>query len=145
MNILFSILAVITGLYWIIKGMTYKLWVNHGPGGGVFPVLAGLLILIFGIVYLAGELRKKTIVNFQIRMVYPIAGVLAAVLVSYGAGLIVSLGLFVAGWLKGVEKYGWVKSICLGVGTGLALYLIFSYWLKVPLPLGKAAELFSNY
>lgn len=145
MNILFSISIVLTGLYWIIKGTSYKLWVNHGPGGGVFPVLAGLLVVVFGIIYLTGELRKKTVIKFQKTMAYPVAAVLAAVAVSYGAGLIVSLGLFVAGWLKGIEKYGWVKSICLGVGTGLALYLIFVYWLKIPVPVGKIAELFSSY
>ena len=145
MNILFSAVTVLTGLYWIVKGMTYKLWVNHGPGGGVFPVLAGLLIAVFGIVYLTGELRKKVIIKFQARMVYPIAAVLAALLLSYGAGLIVSLGLFAAGWLRGIEKYGWGKSICLGIGTGLILYLIFGYWLKIPVPVGKIAELFSSY
>ncbi|RGY99837.1 tripartite tricarboxylate transporter TctB family protein [Clostridium sp. AM58-1XD] len=145
MNILFSILAILTGLYWMIKGTSYKLWVNHGPGGGVFPVIAGLLIVVFGIVYLIGEIRKKSVVKFEIRMVYPIAAVLAAVLFSYAAGLIAALSLFVTGWLKCFEKYGWVKSICLGAGTGLVLFLIFDYWLKIPVPVGKIAELFSSY
>ena len=142
MNIVFSLLVIAAGGYWMIAGVSYKMWVNHGPGGGVFPVAGGLIVVVFGIVYLIGELRKKSIVKFRARMLLPVVSVLLAVFASYLLGLLVSLAGFVLLWLKAVEKYSWKKSLCIGIGTGLALYLIFDFWLKVPVPAGKIAMLF---
>lgn len=141
MNIAFSILAILSGLYWAIKGVSYGLWVNHGPGGGVFPIIGGSLAVIFGVIYLIGEVKRKSVVAFQLKMAGPLLAILITIFASYMIGLIPALGLYIILWLKAVEKYPAVKSVCIGVGTGLFLFLVFDFWLKVPVPVGKIVEM----
>lgn len=140
MEMLLPVFAVVAGGYWSIKSFSYGMWVMNGPGGGLFPLLAGLLCIAFGIVILVRQLKKRD-KDFCIKSAYPVLGVLAIIAATYVIGLIPALGVFVAVWLLAYERYGVVKALAIGIGTGVSLYLIFDYWLAVPVPMGLFEEL----
>lgn len=141
MAMLLPFLSVAMGGYWIAKSFSYGLWVMNGPGGGLFPLIAGALCVVFGVALLVRQFKVRLPSGFSFKAVYPVVGMVAIIFASDVIGLIPALGLFVTVWLGAYERYGVVKSLAVGVGTGLCIYLLFDYWLKIPVPLGYFEEL----
>ncbi|MCC8191280.1 MAG: tripartite tricarboxylate transporter TctB family protein [Planctomycetes bacterium] len=135
MEMALPIWAILTGGYWLVKSFSYGMWVMNGPGGGLFPLLGGVMSIGFGLTILVRQLRHREN-NFNPRAALPVAGVLAIILTTHVVGLIPALGLFVAVWLSAYERYPLGKALAIGVGTGVGLYLLFDYWLAVPVPMG---------
>ncbi|RGY97826.1 tripartite tricarboxylate transporter TctB family protein [Clostridium sp. AM58-1XD] len=138
---LVPIFSVVAGIYWTIAAFGYGLWVNHGPGGGVFPLAAGVILIPCGGMSIYKQIRNHTEVPLNRDAAYPFAAVIFSIAASYAIGLIPALALYVVLWLKGYEKKTWANSLFTGAVTGVALFLIFSYWLKVPVPIGIFEQL----
>ena len=136
MGYVFPGLSVLVGLYWAVKAFGYKLWVLNGPGGGLFPLIAGILAIVFGIVLIVRRYRMKEKSDFSIKSVFPVLGVVGIIIASYIIGLIPALGAFIISWMVFYEKERWGKSLMVGIGTAVVLWLIFDLWLAVPLPMG---------
>jgi hypothetical protein len=56
-------------------------------------------------------------------------------------GFFITTFVFLLMILKYVEKQRWRRSILLGVATTLLGYVLFKYWLGVPLPMGLMKDL----
>lgn len=136
MKKVFPIFAVLIGIYWIIRGISYGFWVRNGPGGGFFPVISGVLAVILGIFILIKQKKDEGKSEFTIKAFLPIGGILAIALSSYVFGLIISVALYVFSWLRFIEKYKTSKSVIVGVCCSVIIYLIFVTWLCVPFPKG---------
>ncbi|MDR2587874.1 MAG: tripartite tricarboxylate transporter TctB family protein [Spirochaetales bacterium] len=137
MNKVAPLVCIPVGLYWIIMGISkYGLWISDGPGGGLFPVLCGLLLIGCGSVLLCRAAKSKEKFFFDRRVFQLVASALAAVLGIYLIGMIPALGIFILLWLRFFEKQPLVKSLAIGAGMALFLFLVFGIALKVPLPLG---------
>ncbi len=129
-------LSVLMGLYWAVKAFGYRLWVLNGPGGGLFPLIAGILAIIFGVVMIMRRYRTKKKSDFSVKSIFPVVSVIGIIIASYIIGLIPSLGVFIIAWMVFYEKEPWLKSTAVGIGTALVFYLVFDLWLAVPLPMG---------
>lgn len=136
MGYVFPGLSVLVGLYWAVKAFGYKLWVLNGPGGGLFPLIAGVLAIVFGLILIIRRYRTKEKSEFSIKSIFPVLGVIGIIIASYIIGLIPALGLFIVFWMVFYEKEPWGKSLMVGIGTAVVLWLIFDLWLAVPLPMG---------
>ncbi len=136
MGYVFPGLSILVGIYWAVKAFGYRLWVLNGPGGGLFPLIAGIMAIVFGAVLIIRRYRTREKADFSIKSVLPIAGVIGIIIASYIIGLIPALGVFIILWMVIYEKEKWGKSIAVGVGTALVLWLVFDLWLAVPLPMG---------
>lgn len=136
MRKVFPAFAILMGVFWVVSAPDYGLWVRRGPGGGFFPLIGGAVTLVFSLVFLIGEIRRPTAAKVSVRAFHPILAILAALVVSYALGMVPSLFLFMFLWLWRYEKYALPLSLGVSAATIMGLYLVFVYWLSVPLPQG---------
>lgn len=136
MRKVFPIFAIALSLVWIIMAFDYGLWIRRGPGGGFFPLVGGALTLVFSSIFLAGEIRSPHPAVLDKKFVYPVLAALAVLGASYAVGLLPALALFIFLWLWKYEgyKFRFCAGVALAAATGI--YLVFVYWLAVPLPMG---------
>ena len=59
-----------------------------------------------------------------------------AFLVLTKLGFLVTMTLFIAIVIYGLGVRSWVTLATVPLGTGIALYMVFAVWLRVPLPKG---------
>jgi putative tricarboxylic transport membrane protein len=112
------------------------------PGPGFFPFLLGLVLVIFSIVLVFKHWEKdKTPQAFWPGRAWlrPLLGVMIlgcyALLVDL-AGFLITTFLFLVIWMGVIERLRWRTILSISIGTTVALYLIFSFFLEVPLPQG---------
>jgi len=124
---------------------------NELPGSGFFPILCGIAISIFGVLIIVENTYKsrkaaeespedsqfeKNIINMtELRTFAYTIGISILVLVMTPIiGIIISIGIAVTALVKILAKENMKKSLIIGIGTTIVLYLIFSEFLGVPLP-----------
>lgn len=131
------VLVLLLGIYWVMAGFGYGLWVRNGPGGGFLPVIGGLLTIVFGIsVLLQNKKGNKDAGKFSWRAFLPAVALLATLLLSQLVGMLVSMAIFIFLWLRLEEKEKVSRSLAISLGTVVVVYLVFVAWLRVPFPKG---------
>ncbi|MDR1317457.1 MAG: tripartite tricarboxylate transporter TctB family protein [Spirochaetales bacterium] len=137
MNKVAPFICIPLGLYWIVMGIgKYGLWISNGPGGGLFPVVCGMLLIGCGVTLFIRTVKAKVHIPLDKRAIVFVASAIVIALSMYVIGMIPALGIFILCWLKFFEKQPVVKSAVLGIGTAAFLFIVFRLLLKVPLPLG---------
>ncbi|MCL2380356.1 MAG: tripartite tricarboxylate transporter TctB family protein [Treponema sp.] len=114
----------------------YNLWVFHGPGGGLFPAIAGTLLVVCGGITLFRNIKSKARVSFEAKPFILFGVAVFTALLVYLLGIFIPLGMFIFGWLVFMEKRQKVPSLLLGTGTAVVLFVIFQIFLRVPVPRG---------
>jgi hypothetical protein len=132
-------LAVLAVAY-LLAGRRYPLDTLATPGPGIFPLAAGVALLILAACLFVSASRASA--PEAVAEDAPSSGtplVMAAVLVLFAATLpalgfvLASFALVVvAARLMGLQ--GWWRPLALGAGLALATRLVFVTWLGVPLP-----------
>ena len=56
-------------------------------------------------------------------------------------GIYVASAVYIAVFMVWLGKYSWTRSLCVGVGVTVAMFLLFEVWFKVPLFKGSLAPL----
>lgn len=130
------VLSIMAGLYWLIQGYFYGVWVRNGPGGGFFPIVAGLTVVVFSLIVLWKDMGKHSPSQFSWLAFLPAAALLTMVIFSYLVGMIISMMLYIFSWLKFAEKHTVSRSLLISLGTTAVVYGIFVVWLNVPMPKG---------
>lgn len=152
-NNILGITGIIGGIIIIALAFIQKLpFMRKGlPGSGFFPVWCGVAITIFGLLIILENYKKskeakesddednelnKSIINMkELRTFAYTIGVSILVLISTPIiGMLTSIGLAVICLVKILAEESIKKSILIGVGTSLVLYLIFIVFLGMPLP-----------
>lgn len=149
-----EILLIFISIVWIIFGISkYGIWAGQAPGGGLFPLLAGGIILIcctFDIVYKL--IKKKPLFNpkdtsedeyimlgWAPRALRPLVvvayGFLSLLLLKY-LGFILCSFLTSSIWMIFISKQKVIKSLIVSVITTIVLYCVFVLWLNIPFPKG---------
>lgn len=115
-------------------------WTSDGPGSGYFPFYVGVILAIAsaGTLYQALLGKKRNTAIFvdgeQLRRVLV---VLLPALVFVGAialvGIYVASAVYIAAFMIFLGKFGWVRSVVIGVVTSALFFLMFEVWFKVPL------------
>lgn len=125
----------------IARGVQYGVWANGEPGPGLFPLLAGLLILVAAPAVVL-ELRRRpaaapatkdesvptpaTLATYiAVALVWPL---LLEPLGYSAASFLALLALLLRGGV------GWLLSIIISAAAVGASYLLFDVLLEVPLP-----------
>src|SRR5262245_2716599 len=114
-------------------------WGSDGPQSGYFPFYIGLLICLSAGVTLAQALfKRKSTQQFvswsalrQVTLVLIPAAVY--VLAVELIGIYIASAIYIAIFMRWLGKYGWTKSILVGVGVTVAMFVLFEIWFKVPL------------
>ena len=138
-HIIPGILALIA-CGWLYMAVTrYGVW-HEGPRGGFMPALAALVTLGFSLAAIFKAKRDTGHPWFKTVFI-PVLIVLALIFVSRVVGLLPALFLMLIGWFRCLEKYSWAFTGIMSVCVIGCVWLIFSFWLKVPFPTGWLAGL----
>lgn len=142
-----AVAALLLVLALVVTQASMKLgagWTSDGPGSGYFPFYVGVILAIAsaGTLYqaLLGKKRNTSIFvdGEQLRRVLV---VLVPALVFVGAialvGIYVASAVYIAAFMIFLGKFGWVRSVVIGVVTSALFFLMFEVWFKVPLYKGS--------
>ena len=98
------------------------------------PLLAGLITLGFS---LATLVMIRTPDKPWRRTVFlPVLAVAGLMLATPYLGMLPCLFLLLLVWLRGLERYSWAFTAIMASCVTGCVWLIFSFWLKVPFPQG---------
>lgn len=114
-------------------------WVGDGPQAGYFPFYIGLIICIASLITLGqtlfGARSHKVFVDWA-----PLKQVLSVlvpaaffVLGIQLIGIYVAAAIYIAVFMIWLGKYGWLRSLVLGLAVSAVTFLMFEVWFKVPL------------
>jgi hypothetical protein len=132
-------LAVLA-LAYLAAGRRYPLDTLATPGPGVFPLAAGVALLVVAawMVVAAGRAaagesagEDATFTRAPVAMAATLV-LFAAVLPAVGFALASFALVVVTARLMGL--HGWWRPLALGAGLTAATHLVFATWLGVPLP-----------
>ncbi len=121
----------------------YTYWGPTGPGSGFFPFWLGLTMAVLSAWLLLGALRGRGPDGGWLpagagrRRLVTVLGVIAALIaVLKIVGMAVGTVLFLVVILRFVEGLRWSSTVAIAVGTAAVNYFVFTYWLRVPFPVG---------
>lgn len=134
------------GIYLCLEAVSFQLGDFHKPGPGFTPFLAGACLVIFGLAMIffvdseesggkggtklkdhrAKENRKTLFFSFLTFVGY--------ILLFERLGFFLSSFLFFFLLFKLTDPKRWLMPLVLSVSAVLLSYLVFSVWLKTPLP-----------
>jgi putative tricarboxylic transport membrane protein len=139
------ITAIITALggAWIMyyAWHTLKLGSIHVPDAGFLPFLCGVGLAVLGIVWILMLQWKKEEANespAEKRLwLRPFISLVLMVLYGWAMetlGYITSTLIFMVAWQQIIEHEKWIKTMVISVLGTIAMYALFVYLLKVPIP-----------
>jgi hypothetical protein len=119
-------------------------WAGDGPQAGYFPFYIGLFICLSSLftlqqVFFGKNKASGTFVEWalfkQVLSVLVPAGffVLGIQLI----GIYVAAAVYIAVFMTWLGKYGWIRSLLLGIAVSAMLFMMFEVWFKVPLFKGE--------
>jgi len=124
-------------------------WASDGPESGYFPFRIGAILCIASVwVFLRslfGKQRQREVFvpweRFRlVLMVLLPTGVY--VLATQLVGIYVASAIFIAAFMRVMDKYGWLKTVLVGAGVSVTMFWMFEVQFMVPLPKGPLEALF---
>jgi high-affinity Fe2+/Pb2+ permease len=114
-----------------------------GPGSAFLPFWLGVLMAVLAAMLLAGALRSPSpgaqwLPRGQgLRRLLLVLGVTVAfVALLKVLGMILGTALFLIVLLRRLDRIPWPLTLAVAAATAGLNYLVFTYWLRVPLPEG---------
>lgn len=135
----FLVLGVATA---ISSEFQLKMGTARHPGPGFFPMLLALVLIALSMALLFQHWKKddKPAPFWPERTwVRPALGVVFLVVYAFTVsflGFLVTTLLFLVVWMWIIERLEWKTLAGVSVGTTAVLYLIFVFFLEVPMPPG---------
>jgi hypothetical protein len=148
------LVGVVVGLVLLGVGVliivdTYRLgagWAPDGPKAGYFPFRIGVLIAVCSVIVVIQALRNKRDDSLFVEWakLVPVSQILfpliAYVAVMQYLGMYVASALFVAGLMRWLGKYTWLKSLLVAVTMSIVIFWLFESQFSVPLPKGPLEQ-----
>ncbi len=124
-------------------------WASDGPESGYFPLRIGAILCIASLVVflrsLFGKVRERKVfvswVRFRLvlMVLLPTAVYVLAIQLT---GIYVASAIFIAAFMRVMDKYSWLKAVLVGVGVSVTMFWMFEVQFMVPLPKGTIEALF---
>ena len=112
------------------------------PGVGFLPFGLCTILILFSLALIISRLKKGT----PSKPFWPshtwLRPLLGAVILGLYALVIETMGfllttfIFLLIWMGVIERIHWLKMVLVSVGVTVGLYLIFGFFLEVPVPMG---------
>lgn len=137
-----AVLTSLAGLAIMVYAwQVLRLGTIHMPDTGLLPFLCGGGLAILGILWLVtlqGKEDQSGTELAQKRTRYrPYASLALMILYAWAMetlGYITSTVLFMVAWQQVIERERWLKTIVIAVLGTVAMYSLFSLFLRVPIP-----------
>lgn len=124
-------------------------WAADGPQAGYFPLRVGaILCLAAGVVFarslFAKDRNRAIFVSWdRFRLVLMVlVPTLVYVLATQFVGIYIASTVFIAAFMRVMDKRSWLKVLAVSVGVSAALFWLFEVQFMVPLPKGPFEALF---
>ena len=135
------------GLGICVRSLTYPIGSFRSPGGGLFPLLASLILMGLSAGLTIQAFLEKGSEGTHKHSFYPakesprriLLGFISLVGFRYVLpiiGFAPSAFLFIFLLAKTLGGYGWRVSIFFGITTAVLAYYLFQAWLRIPTPVG---------
>jgi hypothetical protein len=117
-------------------------WAKEGPQSGYFPFRIGAIICLASIAVIVQALRAQNkdavfVTYARLRHVLLVlVPTLAYVAAIHAIGIYVASAIFIAGFMRVMDKYSWVKTLSVSVGLNALFFWLFEVQFLVPLPKG---------
>ena len=121
----------------------YAYWGENGPGPAFLPFWLGLSMALLATILLVGAIRSSDSGDpwlprgdglRRLLLVFGISVAFVALLNVLGMAL--GTVLFLIALLRGVDRQPWHVTVAVALAVAAVNYLIFAYWLRVPMPVG---------
>ena len=133
------------GLAVLLKSLTYPIGTLRRPGGGLFPLIASLLLMGLSALMTVQTFRpqegEKTAPGTFFsgkeapkRIVLGFAALLGFRYLLPVIGFAPSTFVFILFLTKLLGNYSWKGSILFSVITSISAYYLFQVWLRIPMP-----------
>jgi hypothetical protein len=136
-----AVLLVFSGLFlWSTYNLGFR-WGSDGPQSGFFPFYVSLFIFVCSLVVLFQALAGKGAKLADTFVAWgPFKQVLSvlipAVLFVVGVqliGIYVAAAIYIAGFMRYIGKYSWLRSVVLALIVAAVAFMLFEVWFQVPL------------
>lgn len=124
-------------------------WASDGPESGYFPFRIGVILCLASLAVFLKSLfgkEKKREIFVSREKFKPVLLVLLPtavyVLAIQFLGIYVASTLFIAAFMRVMDKSGWGKTLLIAIGVNVALFWMFEIQFMVPLPKGPLEALF---
>lgn len=116
-------------------------WGADGPGAGYFPFYIGVIIAVSSVVTFMqavfGRARREHKIFVEWKPLRQVLAVLVpAAFFALGIqlfGMYVAAAIYIAGFMIWLGRYGWMRSVVLGLAVAAIAFLTFEVWFQVPL------------
>jgi hypothetical protein len=141
-----GIFLFILGVVVFLKSLSYPLGNFRRPGGGLFPLIASILLMGLSAAlilqaFLSQEGKKADPIPFfpekdaPKRIIFGFVALLAYRYLLPVIGFGPSTFAFIFILSKFLGKYGWKVSTFFSLVAAAASYYLFQVWLKIPMPI----------
>jgi putative tricarboxylic transport membrane protein len=124
-------------------------WAADGPQSGYFPFRIGAIICIASLVVFAQTLFHKNgdneafVTRRRARHVLLVfVPTVIYVFAIQWLGIYVASALLIAGFMRLLDRYSWIKTLLISVGVNMVLFWLFEIQFLVPLPKGPLEAFF---
>jgi putative tricarboxylic transport membrane protein len=137
------------GLFLGIKSQRLSVWSRFGPDEGFFPLAVAVIIMGLSLIVMVKafislreqQQNQRIAEQAKARTSGLKVSSYVVLMLLYGAllekiGFLITSALFLFLIIKFVEKQNWVRTISVGVASMIVSYVLFVYFLGVPLPRG---------
>jgi Tripartite tricarboxylate transporter TctB family len=149
-----AVALIILALGVLVVVDSYRLgasWGDDGPQSGYFPFYIGALLCLAAVGTLAqvalaewkrrgqfagavAERRHQFVSWPQLRQVFAVLVPAAIyVLAVQFFGLYVASAVYIAVFMVWLGHYSWLRSVAIGLGVSVLMFVMFEVWFKVPL------------
>jgi putative tricarboxylic transport membrane protein len=144
-----SIVIFLIGV--VMMADNYKVgagWAANGPESGYFPFRIGAILCIAAVVVLFkslfGKNRKREVFvswkRFKLVLLVLVPSIVY-VLATQFIGIYVASAIFIAAFMRVMDKRSWLKVLLISLGVSATLFWLFEIQFMVPLPKGPLEAL----
>ena len=119
----------------------YSYWGPNGPGPAFLPFWLGVVMALLAALLLAGALRSREPGDPWLprgqglkRLAVVLGATVALVALLNVVGMVLGTALFLIVLVRFLDRTPWPLALAVAIGTAGINFLVFTRWLKVPMP-----------
>ncbi|MEO6408705.1 MAG: tripartite tricarboxylate transporter TctB family protein [Burkholderiaceae bacterium] len=121
----------------------YTYWGENGPGSGFLPFWLGVTMAVLATVMLVRALRSTDPGPAWLpdpiglrRLALVLGATLGLAALLNLLGMVLATVLFMIVIVRGLDRHPWPRTLAVAAGVAAFNFLVFTWWLRVPLPVG---------
>ncbi len=119
----------------------YTYWSPNGPGPAFLPFWLSVVMGVLAAMLLIGALRERDpggpwlpAGEGRVRIAAVLGATIVFVALLKVTGMILGTALFLVVLLRFLDRNPWSLALGVAAATSGLIYLVFTYWLRVPFP-----------